>query len=107
MGSELQNSKTVRLRISNMDCASEEAEIRKAVEKIEGLDSLRFQLGTRTLEITATVTAADQAVEAIRGAGFAPVVLPAGPDKVENGRSSKGLSRELVQLLAALLLASL
>jgi len=107
MASELQKSKTVRLRIANMDCASEEAEIRKAVEKIDGLGSLRFQLGARTLDITATDTAAVQAVEAIRGAGFAPVILPDGPEGAVQGGSGRGVSREMLQLLAALLLASL
>jgi Cd2+/Zn2+-exporting ATPase len=40
-------------RISTMDCALEEGEIRHALANIPGLRSLNFQLGTRTLAIDA------------------------------------------------------
>lgn len=62
-----------------MDCSSEEAEIRRALEPLQGIRSLNFQLGARTLGIDATEDAFPAALEAIRKAGFAPepIVSPA------------------------------
>ena len=40
-------------RIATMDCSAEEAEIRRALEPLEGIRSLGFQLGARTLKIDA------------------------------------------------------
>jgi Cd2+/Zn2+-exporting ATPase len=61
-----------RLRIATMDCASEEGEIRRALESIPGIRSLRFQLSARILTVDATDQALGAALEAIRGAGFDP-----------------------------------
>lgn len=62
-----------------MDCSAEESEIRRALEHIQGIRSLSFQLGARTLGIDATDDAFPVALEAIRKAGFAPepIVSPA------------------------------
>ncbi len=57
-------------KVPALDCASEEADIRRALEPVDGVASLSFQLGTRTLGITAQPTVVDVAVEAIRKAGF-------------------------------------
>ncbi len=59
-------------RISTMDCASEEGEIRRALEPIAGIRSLSFQLRARTLAIDAEDAALQPALEAIRQAGFSP-----------------------------------
>src|SRR6218665_3387635 len=59
-----------RFRIANMDCASEESEIRRALEGMAGIRSLRFNLGDRELAIAADDHALPQALEAIRKAGF-------------------------------------
>lgn len=66
---------TVTLRIANMDCASEESEIRRALEPIGDLDTLRFDLGRRTLSLGAQGARLDQAMAAIRKAGFQPEVI--------------------------------
>ncbi|MDM0012501.1 cation-translocating P-type ATPase [Variovorax sp. J22P168] len=63
-----------------MDCSAEESEIRRAVEPIEGVRGLHFQLGQRTLRIDASDIALPLALEAIRKAGFAPEPLVAGTD---------------------------
>ncbi len=55
-----------------MDCASEEGEIRRALEPIAGIRTLSFQLGARTLAIDADAVALQPALEAIRRAGFSP-----------------------------------
>jgi Zn2+/Cd2+-exporting ATPase len=61
-----------RFRIPTMDCSSEEAEIRRALEPVPGIRSLSFQLGARTLGIDADDQAFPLALEAIRKAGFHP-----------------------------------
>ena len=53
-----------------MDCASEESEIRRAVEHIDGIRAMTFQLGQRTLAIDAPLASVEQAVAAICKAGF-------------------------------------
>ncbi len=60
----------LRWRIPAMDCASEEADIRRAVDGIEGIQSLNFKLGERSLQIGAAPAAAQRAAQAIRAAGF-------------------------------------
>ena len=54
-----------RFRIANMDCASEESEIRRALEGMAGIRSLRFNLGKRELAIAADDHALQQALDAI------------------------------------------
>ena len=58
-----------------MDCAAEESEIRLALEPIQGIRSLSFQLGARTLHIDADDAARDLALAAIKRVGFNPVPL--------------------------------
>ena len=63
-----------------MDCASEEGEIRRALEPLAGMRSLRFQLGARTLIIDADPEDLPQALDAIRKLGFDPKPLtPTAP----------------------------
>ena len=64
-----------RFRIANMDCASEESEIRRAVDGIASVRGLRFQLTQRTLAIDAADGAVDTALAAIRKVGFEPQPL--------------------------------
>jgi Cd2+/Zn2+-exporting ATPase len=94
-----------------MDCASEEAEIRRAVDGIPGLRGLRFQLGERSLRIDGEAQAALAAVAAIRKTGFEVQAWPdaanagqmgAAPDHAHDAPAGSGLPR----LLAALALAT-
>ncbi|OYT99190.1 MAG: copper-translocating P-type ATPase [Burkholderiales bacterium PBB1] len=65
-----------------MDCASEESDIRRAVEGIAGIRSMGFQLGERVLTIDGDPDAVEQALAAIRKSGFDPqAVPPASPLK--------------------------
>lgn len=59
-----------------MDCASEESEIRHAVDDIAGIAAMSFQLGARTMAIEAPPAVVEQALAAIRKAGFDPQPLP-------------------------------
>ena len=58
-----------------MDCAVEEAEIRRALEPVAGIQSLRFQLQARTLGLRTSDAALPAALAAIRQAGFDPQPL--------------------------------
>lgn len=60
----------VRFRVPAMDCASEESEIRRAVEGIAGIRSLTFRLGERSLSIDAAPDVAEAAAASIRRTGF-------------------------------------
>ena len=86
--------------IASMDCSSEEAEIRRAVDAIPGMRALRFQLSARTLGIQATEQALLQALQAIRQAGFDPQPLlapqaqtPSGHNAHDDHRGSEGWPR--------------
>ena len=67
-----------RYRIPTMDCPVEENEIRLALEPIDGIRALSFQLRARTLRIDAREEGAyEAALAAIRKAGFAPEAIGA------------------------------
>jgi Cd2+/Zn2+-exporting ATPase len=83
-------------RISNMDCASEESEIRRALERVPGVSRLRFDLGRRTLSASAAGAAALLAETALREAGFEPVRLHAaeGGSAPTSDKSTSGLTAD-------------
>ena len=58
--------------IADMDCAAEESDIRRALDPVAGIQSLRFHLSSRTLAITAGPEVLPLALNAIRQAGFVP-----------------------------------
>ena len=96
-----------------MDCASEESEIRRAVEGVPGVLGLRFQLGERSLRIAAEPQAALAAVEAIRNTGFEVHAWPDAPESTSAGVGSDHehehaatTGSDLPRLLAALALAT-
>lgn len=74
-----------RLRIANMDCASEEAEIRRALAPIEGLGPLRFDLGQRTLSLTACPEALAAAQAAMQRIGYQPQPLDVSTAAAQTG----------------------
>jgi len=96
-----------------MDCASEESEIRRAVEGIPGVLGLRFQLGERSVRIDGEPQAALAAVDAIRKTGFE---IQAWPDAVASADAGVKSAHDhdhdvaagsgLPRLLAALALAT-
>jgi Cd2+/Zn2+-exporting ATPase len=101
-----------RFGVPTMDCASEESEIRRALEPIAGIRAVTFQLGQRTMAIDAPLASVEQAVAAIRKAGFDPQPVQdkggastsdsgAGSDDHAHGAGSGGAWR----LGGALLLA--
>ena len=108
------NASGLRFRIPSMDCASEESEIRRALDGIGGIRSLNFRLGERSLRIDAAPAVTDQAVAAIRRTGFAvvdwpePAAQPAsasGQAPADDHGHAPGTG--LTRLLSALALATL
>ena len=103
----------LRYRVTAMDCASEESEIRRALEGVAGIRGLGFRLGERSLRIDAADDVAHTAVAAIRRIGYeiqpwpesGPVTTAANgavaPEDLTHARGT-GLAR----LLAALALAT-
>jgi len=97
-----------------MDCPVEESEIRRALEPLAGIQALNFQLGARTLAITAPDSVIAQAVEAIRRVGFEPkpLAVPADGGDVHDhadddghDHDHEGVGDGLKPLLIALALA--
>ncbi len=69
-------SRTV-LSIPTMDCAVEESELRRALEPIDGVRGLRFQLGKRLLTIDADPDVMPRVLRTIEQNGFDAQPLPA------------------------------
>ena len=95
-----------RFRIANMDCASEEAEIRRALDRVAGIRGLQFNLGDRELAIAAEDHALRLALDAIRKAGFKPE--PLGVEDKSDGATAAaptGFWASWGKLIAALGLA--
>ena len=91
-----------RFRIANMDCSSEESEIRRALDKVVGIHGLHFNLGERVLTISADVVAIPPALEAIKKAGFKPEPLP---QETDNHQVPAGFWSSWGKLILALGLA--
>ncbi len=93
-------------RINTMDCASEESEIRRALEPMTGIRSLSFQLGARTLAVDAPVELMPHILENIRKAGFdpQPVVIERNGEQ-KQGDDTHGFTGGLTRMVGALLLA--
>lgn len=97
-------SKGTVFRISTMDCAAEESEIRRALEPISGVRGLGFQLGARSLTIDAPEDVIPEAVAAIRKAGFDPEPV-ATVQGVANGEDHGSTAEGLWRMVLALALA--
>lgn len=93
---------TLLLRVPDMDCASEEGQVRRALDAVAGVQSLRFDLAARTVAVQAPAGAWDAVQQAIGNAGLRTERL-AQSDSAADTRGR--LRRELLQLSAALVLA--
>lgn len=87
-----------------MDCPSEENDIRRALGAIKGIRSLGFQLSARTLSIDAGEDAIEEAMAAIRRAGFEPKAVTQDSVGVSPLHSS-GMGSSFGRVVLALLLA--
>ncbi|WP_054022607.1 heavy metal translocating P-type ATPase [Piscinibacter sakaiensis] len=87
-----------------MDCAAEEAEIRRALEGIAGIRGLGFQLGQRLLTVDADEPALAPALAAVRRAGFDPQPVEAAAQG-DDGHGHAPVRARWPALAAALMLA--
>lgn len=95
-----------RFRIANMDCASEESEIRQALVAIQGIRSLRFDLTARELTIAADPQVVAESIDAIRRVGFKPEPLINERDKANSkGAASHRFWNSWGKLICALILS--
>ncbi|MBC7604393.1 MAG: heavy metal translocating P-type ATPase [Ramlibacter sp.] len=69
-----------------MDCAVEEADIRRALEPIAAIRSLNFHIGARTLRIKAPADQLSVAVRAIEKAGYKIELVTAGAGAGSHGK---------------------
>jgi Zn2+/Cd2+-exporting ATPase len=91
-------------RISAMDCATEEGEIRHALAGVDGIRGLRFLLAERVLAIDAEAAALNSALAAIRRLGFNPE--PISPDHRPSAAQTRAeRRRERIRLGGSLALA--
>jgi len=91
-------------RISAMDCATEEGEIRHALAGVDGIRGLRFLLAERVLAIDAEVAALNSALAAIRRLGFNPE--PISTDQRPSAAQTRAERRfERLRLAGSLALA--
>ena len=88
-----------------MDCAVEEAEIRRALEPVAGISSLRFDLGQRVVSWVAAPAAAEVALVAMRRVGFDPQPLSSADEVDEADEAHPPMGAGLPRLGLALLLA--
>lgn len=90
------------LRIPAMDCPTEEAQIRRALEPLPTAKRLAFDLPNRTLSVDAPAEQWDAIRAAIAGVGLKNELLSAPPAAEEGARVQR---RELFKLIAALVVA--
>lgn len=96
-----------------MDCSSEESEIRRALDGVNGIRGLGFRLGERSLRIDATDDVAQTAVQAVRRIGFeiqpwpeSGLTAPTEKDSSGNHEHTHAPDAGLTRLLIALALAT-
>jgi len=86
-----QNSVTISLFIPDMDCADEERPIREAIESLEGVEKLKFNLIERKLTIKSTIKASTL-IEAIRKQGFMAEITESNTGKSRISAKSNYIS---------------
>lgn len=95
-----------RFRIANMDCASEESEIRRALKNIDGIHHLQFNLGERELVIAADSEALPIVLSEIQKAGFKPEAIHVNNEiSGKNNHSAQSFWAMWGKLFSALTLA--
>lgn len=92
------------LRIPQMDCATEEGQIRRTLERFENVRRLRFDLTARTLAMDAPIEVWEPVVAAIQAVGFKTETLSKVPAAEDTAKSQR---KELQRLIAALVVAVL
>lgn len=87
------------LRIPEMDCLAEEAQIRRALDAFAGIRTLRFDLAARMLAVDAPQASWPGIEQAIRQTGFHVDTVSAPPDAADTAHDQR---RAAMRLLCAL-----
>lgn len=99
------NAPGVTLHIPNMDCATEENEIRHALKDTAGVSQLSFQLGSRTLQFEGNSAVVAEVQKTLERAGYpAALVTPGDAEKAKQHEDTHENDSGL-KLGAALVLA--
>ena len=93
------------LRVPAMDCPTEEAQIRRALERVPDVRRLQFDLPARTLSVDAPASATDAVVQALLATGFKSEVLSEPPSAELTAKSQRAELRRLIAALAVAILA--
>ena len=102
------------LHIPTMDCVAEESEIRRALDRLDGIRALTFRLSERSLHIDAAPAIVNEAADLLRRIGFDSRPMSdrsAAPEAAahaqEQGHESAatGVRAAAIKLAGALLLA--
>lgn len=90
------------LRIPQMDCASEEGQIRRALDGFADIKRLQFDLSGRTLAVDAPPESWDGVAAAIDAIGLKTEMLSTPPSAADTARAQR---KEFVRLISALAVA--
>ncbi len=100
------------LHVPAMDCVTEESEIRRALERLDGIRALTFRLGERNLHIDAPPAVVEEAAELLRRIGFdaravdeRPATPEAAADEHGHEPAAVDVRTAAMKLAGALLLA--
>ncbi|HSH49226.1 MAG TPA: heavy metal translocating P-type ATPase, partial [Halomonas sp.] len=96
-----EGSKTLRLRIDEMCCPTEEAMLRKALDDAPGVTALEFDLMGRVLNIHHREADADDIARRIKAAGMTPQPVDA-PDAADDAKPNEGWGKLIAAALIAL-----
>ncbi len=92
------------LRVPAMDCPTEEAQIRRALEGLSDVRRLQFDLSARTLSVDAPATSKEAVMQALLATGFKSEVLSEPPSAKLTAQARRV---ELTRLVGALAVAAL
>lgn len=102
------------LHVPTMDCVAEESEIRRALDRLDGIRALTFRLSERSLHIDASPAIVNEAADLLRRIGFdaRPVSdRPAAPEAAAHAQeqghkpAATGVRAAAIKLAGALVLA--
>lgn len=92
-------------RINNLDCAVEENEIRKVLEKITEIKEIIFNLSARTLTLSANKNIIESAISSIRKIGFNPEAISTNTDNQSQNPSLPDITTNFWHTWGKLILA--
>ncbi|MGL6079398.1 heavy metal translocating P-type ATPase [Methyloversatilis discipulorum] len=100
------------LHVPAMDCVTEESEIRRALERLDGIRALTFRLSERNVHIDATPAIVEEAADLLRRIGFdarpvdeRPATAEAAADEHSHESAAADVRTAVMKLAGALVLA--